>query len=145
MTGEKFSEYITRIMKQKGLSARDVERNSGNRIDNSHVSKFLRGSETNPSANAMKALAAGLGVNPHDVFAAVTGYLSDQSAPSSPDVLEVLSMMEKVAINPELMEVLRELIRLSPEELASHLRLLKFSNQMNRDVREARPRKERNG
>jgi transcriptional regulator with XRE-family HTH domain len=145
MTGEKFSEYVARVMKQRGLTASDVKRNSGNKIDNSHVSKFLRGSETNPSANAMKALAAGLGVNPHDVFAAVTGYPPDQTTPSSPDVLEVLSMMEKVAMSPELMEALRELIRLSPEELASHLQLLKFSYQKERDVREVKPRKEKKG
>jgi transcriptional regulator with XRE-family HTH domain len=145
MTGEKFSEYIARVMKQKGLSARDVERNSGNRIDNSHVSKFLRGSETNPSANAMKALAAGLGVNPHEVFAAVTGYHPDPATPSSPDVLEILSMMEKVAINPDLREVLRELIRLSPEELTSHLQLLRFSSEKNEDVRAVRSRKKSSG
>ena len=145
MTGEKFSEYLARVMKQKGLSARDVERNSGNKINNSHVSKFLRGTETNPSANAMKALAAGLGVNPHDIFAAVTGYLPDETPPSSPDVLEILSMMEKIAINPDLREALRELMRLSPEELASHLQLLRFSNEKTQDVIAVRSRKERNG
>ena len=145
MKGEKFSEYIARVMKQKGLSARDVERNSGNKIDNSHVSKFLRGSETNPSANAMKALAAGLDVNPHDVFAAVTGYLPDQDNPPPPDVLEILSIMEKVAMNPELLDALRELTRLAPEELASHLQLLKFSNEKNQDVKAVRSRKKKKG
>lgn len=141
MTVEKFSEYVARVMKQKGLTARDVERNSGNRIDNSHVSKFLRGIETNPSANAMKALAAGLGVNPHEVFTAVTGCLSDEGHRSSPDVMEILSMIEKLAMDSQLMEALREFIRLTPDERRSHLQLLRFSSDTNEEVKQIKPRK----
>ncbi len=145
MTVEKFSEYLARVMKQKGLTARDVERNSGKKIDNSHVSKFLRGTETNPSANAMKALAAGLGVNPHEVFTAVTGCLSDEGRRSSPDVMEILNMIEKVAMDFQLMEALREFIRLSPEERASHLQLLRFSSEMSEEVKQVKSRKKTKG
>lgn len=130
MGSEKFSEYLFRVMKQKGLNARDVERNSDKRIDSSHVSKFLRGVETNPSANAMKALAAGLGVNPHDVFTAVTGCSPDDGR-SSPDVMEIISMMERVAMDPELMEGLRELARLPFGERAPILKLARFSGEEN--------------
>jgi transcriptional regulator with XRE-family HTH domain len=60
MSREAFSDYVRRVMKQKGLKAADVERNSGDKIDRSHVSKFISGTETNPSAKAMMALAKGL-------------------------------------------------------------------------------------
>jgi transcriptional regulator with XRE-family HTH domain len=125
MKSEKFSDYVGRVMKQKGLNTRDVERNSGKKIDSSHVSKFLRGIETNPSANAMKALAQGLRVNPHEVFTAVTGCLPDDHPPS-PDVMELLAMMEKVAMNPDLMEALRALAGLPPEGRAAFLDLVRF-------------------
>jgi len=126
MKSEKFSHYLKRVMKQKGLNTRDIERNSGKRIDSSHVSKFLREVETNPSANAMKALAAGLDVNPHEVFTAVTGCAEDDK-PASPDVMEILAMMERVATDPELMEAMRGLIRLSKEGRAAVLQMLRFS------------------
>ena len=48
MKREGFDEYIRRVMKQKGLKAVDVERNSGSKIDRSHVSKFMRGSRDEP-------------------------------------------------------------------------------------------------
>lgn len=80
MSGEEFKEYVRRVMNQKGLKAVDVERNSGRTIDRSHVSKFLSGAETNPSAKAMVALAKGLTVDPHEVFAAVTGCAPNENA-----------------------------------------------------------------
>jgi transcriptional regulator with XRE-family HTH domain len=129
MKSEKFSDYLRRVMTQKGLNTRDIERNSGRKIDSSHVSKFLRGVETNPSANAMIALAAGLGVNPHDVFTAVTGCPLDAAGTPSPDVMELLSLMEKVAIDPELMEALRGLARLSAEGRGAILELVRFSDE----------------
>jgi transcriptional regulator with XRE-family HTH domain len=130
-------------MKQKGLNTRDVERNSGKRIDSSHVSKFLRGVETNPSANAMKALAAGLRVNPHEVFTAVTGCSTDESRPSSPDVMELLAVMEKVAMNPELMETLRGLAGLPLEGRTAILELIRFSNEKNQPVKKRKPNKKK--
>lgn len=134
MRSEKFSSYLNRVMKQKGLNARDIERNSGKRMDSSHVSKFLRGVETNPSANAMKALAAGLGVNPHEVFAAVTGCSPDGGDTSLPDVMEMLAMMQKVAGDPVLMETLRGLTEISEEGLAAVLDLMEFYYKQNRQA-----------
>jgi transcriptional regulator with XRE-family HTH domain len=142
MESEKFSEYLFRVMRQKGLNARDVERNSDKRIDSSHVSKFLRGVETNPSANAMKALAAGLGVNPHEVFTAVTGCSPDDSRASSPDVMELISMMERVAMDPDLMDGLRSLARLPIGERDPILELVKYSGVVNQEEpRKARKKK----
>lgn len=142
MESEKFSDYLYRVMKQKGLNARDIERNSGKKIDSSHVSKFLRGVETNPSANAMKALAAGLGVNPHEVFTAVTGCRLDESRSSSPDVMELIAIMEKVAMDPELMNALRVLARIPTGGRAAISELVKFSSEKNQqEQRKTRKKK----
>ena len=141
MKSEKFSDYVARVMKQKGLNTRDIERNSGKKIDSSHVSKFLRGVETNPSANAMKALATGLRVNPHEVFTAVTGCSTDEGRLSPPDVMELLAVMEKVAMNPELMETLRALAGLPLEGRSAVLELVKFSNEKNEQPPYSKPNK----
>lgn len=135
MGRETFGEYVGRVMRQKGLNATDVERNSGGKIDRSHVSKLVRGVETNPSANAMMALAAGLGVDPHDVFTAVTGCAPGEGRPPAPDVMQILSMMERVAADAELMEATRGLMRMPKRGRAAVSKLLKLSEERNRQVR----------
>ena len=131
MSKETFGEYVQRMMRQKGLNATDVERNSGNKIDRSHVSKFIRGVEVNPSASVMMALAAGLDVNPHDVFTAVTG-----SAPQEgkPDVQEILDMIERVTTDSQLMAVVRGLLRLSKDGRRTISRMMKFTHEQNQQV-----------
>jgi len=136
MRRETFGEYVARVMKQKGLGATDVERNSGNKIDRSHVSKIMRGVEKNPTAKAMLALAAGLGVGPHEVFTAVTGCPPDESQSNAPDVREILSMMERVAMDPELAEALRGFMRISEGGRAAVTRMLRFSYEENQPVRQ---------
>ncbi len=143
MKGENLSEYICRVMKLKNLNARDVERNSGNKINNSHVSKLMKGIETNPSANAMKALASGLGVNPHEILTAATGCPPDDSQPSALDVLELLSVIEKLATDAELIEALRGLLRLTPDERAVHLRLMSLPVGEKQTAKPIKPRKKK--
>ncbi len=123
MKSENLSEYVSRVMRQKNLNARDVERNSGNKINNSHVIKLMKGIETNPSMNAVKALAEGLDVNPHEILTATTGRPPDDRPPAV-DVMELLGMIEKLASDPELIEALRGLLRLSKEERTVHLRMM---------------------
>lgn len=129
MSREGFDEYIRRVMKQKGLKAVDVERNSGSKIDRSHVSKFMRGVETNPSANAMMALAAGLGVNGHEIFTAVTGCVPDDGKPPLADVLEFLALVEKVAADPELVEAVRGMVSLPQRGRTAMLKILKLHGE----------------
>lgn len=134
MRKETFDEYVQRVMKQKGLNATDVERNSGHKIDRSHVSKFIRGVEVNPSASVMMALAAGLDVNPHEVFTAVTGSAPEEG---KPDVQEILDMVERVTTDSQLMAVVRGLLRLSKDGRRSISRIMKFTHEQNQQ--EGRP------
>jgi len=140
MNRETFGEFVERVMKQKGLKAVDVERNSGGKIDRSHVSKFISGVETNPSAKAMMALAKGLKVDPHEVFTAVTGCPPGEGRSSAPDVLEILNLIERAATDAELMAVLRGLIRLSKEGLTTFTRTLSFCSEQQQ---QAKPRAKR--
>jgi transcriptional regulator with XRE-family HTH domain len=145
MSIEILSEYVRRVMTQKGLKAVDVERNSGGKIDRSHVSKIINGIETNLSAKAMMALAAGLEVDPHEVFTAVTGCPSNEGPSKAPDMLEVLNLIERVATNAELMGALRGLIRLSKEDLAAVTKTLSFYDQEQQSVRPRDRRAQKRG
>ena len=143
MKGENLSEYICRVMRLKNLNARDVERNSGNKINNSHVSKLMKGIETNPSVNAIKALARGLGVNPHEILTAATRCPPDESQPPAVDVLEFLGVIEKVATDTELIEALQGLLRLTPEERTVHLRLMSLPVEEKQSTKQVKSRKKR--
>jgi transcriptional regulator with XRE-family HTH domain len=130
MSGEEFKEYVRRVMNQKGLKAVDVERNSGRTIDRSHVSKFLSGAETNPSAKAMVALAKGLTADPHEVFAAVTGCPLNENASSGLDILELLSLLERIAADPPLVDALRGLVGLPEKGRVAFVNMLKLRREL---------------
>jgi hypothetical protein len=131
MSGETFSDYVRRVMRQKELKAVDVERNSGGKIDRSHVSKMMGGVEKNPSANTMMALAKGrLKVDPHEVFTAVTGCPSDDGKSPELNVRELLALIERISADLELLEALRGLVRLPETGRIAFLNTLKFSEEM---------------
>jgi len=60
-------------MKEKGLTAHDVERNSNNEITNAYVVGIKNGNYTNPSPQKINALAKGLGVDPAFLFELASG------------------------------------------------------------------------
>jgi transcriptional regulator with XRE-family HTH domain len=126
MTPESLSEYVERIMRQKGLNLHDVERNSKHKITNSYISKIIRGRVTNLTADKTIALAQGLGVSPFDVFQAMCG-----QSPTQEEFLDarvLVDMLQKLVMNPRLMEILRlsdRLVREDQDKLLLALRYVK--------------------
>jgi transcriptional regulator with XRE-family HTH domain len=70
---ESLGEMVARIMDSKNLSSFDVERRSGNKINQSYVIKIKNGRVKNPSDEKKQALADGLGVTFEEVSAAARG------------------------------------------------------------------------
>lgn len=133
MERETLRWYVRRIMRQKGLNARDIERNSSKKIDNSYVSKILSGRVANPSVNAIVALAEGLGVDPHEVFAAASGCTIGGSNSVTADAVMLLDAMQSIVADPQLIQALKEWGRLPPDDREQMLRSLRFMNgQSNR-------------
>ena len=116
------SRFVRQVMKQKGLTQRDIELRSGGKITDGYVADILSGDAKNPSAEKIKALAQGLGINPHELFDVVCGPFeegeSEQASVALSPVVPFLEMMLEVADDPELMKIVQELIRLYPEERA---------------------------
>ena len=70
---ETLAQYVTRIMKEKKLRPKDVERRSGDEIDDAYVIKIMNGITTNPSISKTQALAQGLGVDEDELFRVARG------------------------------------------------------------------------
>lgn len=125
-------DYVRSAMKRKGLTLRDIERNSGGRITDGYVSGIINGEAKNLTVEKLKALAAGLGVDVIDLFEAACGNFDQakQQAVNDPShSLMVLALMQKVVISPELTEILQEIVRISPDDRPMVLRALRTLNE----------------
>ena len=129
---ETLSEYVRRVMQQKGLGVRDIERNSKNAITNSHISKVLAGTAQNLTSDKIVALALGLDVNPHKVFSVVSGHSQDSERP---DLMVFADVIQKLAMNPILLDVLQELFQLEGRDHKDMLTMLRTLNKRNQKGR----------
>lgn len=122
---ETLSDYVKRIMKQKDIGVRDIERNAKKRITASHVSKIINGNAVNLTADKIVGLALGLQVDPHEVFSVISGHpISDEPLSAA----EFSDLMQKVAVNPVLVAILKELVKMDQERQMVVLEGVTFSN-----------------
>ncbi len=125
--------YVKRIMAQKGLTLRDIEMRSDAKITDGYVADILRGTAANPSAEKIRALAVGLGVDAHALFDVVCGPFAPGTGQASEytpaNTFEFVETMLEVASNPELMKIVDEAIQLMPEERSVVLKSLRAINE----------------
>jgi transcriptional regulator with XRE-family HTH domain len=138
---EDLKRYVKRVMKQKGLTLRDIEIRSGGKITDGYVSGIITGIAKNPSVEKIKALAQGLGVSIDEVFHVACGTLDPRTSKlqgmDSSQFVMLLDLMHQIVVNPDLMEILKELVYLGPDERAVMLRTLKAINQSDQPQRNA--------
>ena len=111
---ETLSQFVQRIMRQKGLNLIDVERGSRHLISSSYIGRVLNGTVKNLTTDKMIALARGLDVDPYQIFAA--SYGEPPAKQDTANMLIVLDMMQKLVVNPEVLEAVEELLRMPPKE-----------------------------
>jgi transcriptional regulator with XRE-family HTH domain len=119
MPGEDLGRYVTRVLKQRGMTVRDVEESSGGGISNGYVSDIMSGRQVNPSADKLLALAGGLGVDVHELLDAALNEKSKRApGPEAEriDPVALLELMKKVVGSPALVELLHEASVLEPKE-----------------------------
>jgi transcriptional regulator with XRE-family HTH domain len=97
---ETLGQFVTRIMKQKNLTIRDVEERG--KLTHSYVARAMKGKVKNPTLRIMVGLAKGLDVDLYDVFKAASG----QSPREGMDPLLLLQVIQKAFLHPELLEVI---------------------------------------
>lgn len=109
--------YIARIMKEKGLRVRDIRRRSAGTITESYVSEILKGAAYNPSIEKLAALGRGLGVDPVELFTVASGAALRQDESrrvvDRAYALNVLDMMRRIALSPDLVDITQEVAQLS--------------------------------
>jgi hypothetical protein len=132
---ETLSQYVERIMRQKALSFIDVERGSKGKISASYIGRILKGTVTNLTTEKIVALAQGLDVDPYEIFAA--SYGQPPAKQDTTNVLVVLDLMQKLVMNPELLEAVEELLHMSPKDRAVLLQTVKrVSKEKAKDKKE---------
>lgn len=130
-------EYVKRVMKLKGLTQKDVQRMSGDRITDGYVASITTGRASNLSVDKLIALADGLGVDSDELFHVACGQQPDVRARSGnrPDSMMILETVQKAVMSPAVTQILDEVVRLSPDQRAG---LLAFINRMGSVKRKSR-------
>src|SRR5437588_3425107 len=117
---EKLADYVGRVIKQKQLKLRDVERRAGGKITNGYISGIINSRIKNISLEKLRALAKGLEVDVYELFSAAMGeprQLADEvSSYAQPDLLWLLGIMQEIATTPELLKILHELVQMTPKD-----------------------------
>ena len=143
----RLSTHVRSVMRQKGLTLRDIEIRSQGKITDGYVADILRGAASNPSAEKIKALALGLGVDAHALFDVVCGPFEqpagepprdDASDEDTSNLVAFLEAMQEVADNPELTKILGETLQLAAEERKIVLRMLESLNERTRKSKRAK-------
>jgi len=117
---EKLADYVRRVMKQKQLKLREVEKRSGGDITNGYISGIITGRINNVSISKLQALAKGLEVDVHELFSAAVGGSSQEAdasaSRSQPDLFWLLGVLQEAAKSPTILKVLQELMEMTPRE-----------------------------
>lgn len=114
---ESLAAYVKRIMKEKGLSSRDVQARSGKKIADSYVNKITSGKTKNPSISKTQALAIGLGVDEDEVFKVARGIPIGESGSRGGEAWPtniLVDAITKITSNPDLTRVVKALLKAKP-------------------------------
>ena len=117
---ESLAQYVKRVMKEKGLSSRDVQARSGNKIADSYVNKITSGKTKNPSISKTQALAVGLGVDEDEVFKIARGIPLGESGsrggePWPTNIL--VDAITKITSDPDLTRAVKGLLKAKPAKV----------------------------
>ena len=141
---ENLGEYVKRVIKEKDLKLRDVERRSGGQITNGYISGIINGKITNLSVEKLLALAKGLDVDEHEIFSAAIGEarksISELSSKAAPDAQWLVDIMQEIIVNPELADIVHDLVNLSRDELAM---VMKVARSLSERVNDSEGGKEK--
>ena len=129
---ETLAEYVSRIMQEKNLHAKDVQRRSGDKIDDAYVIKIMKGITTNPSISKTQALAEGLGVDEDELFrvARALPLKGKQTKGGEPWPGPVLAKaIVQIVASPELTRAVKTLLSLKPAKLKAMVALIESEKE----------------
>jgi transcriptional regulator with XRE-family HTH domain len=131
---ETLSEYLDRVMRQKGFNPPDVQERCG--IAESYVRRILNGTVTNLTVKTIATLAQGLEIDPVDLF--VAAYGKPIEAREGVDMMLLADTVQKLIMNPELIQVLQEWVRIPKEHQKTFLQTFKLVQKQKRKAPRSR-------
>ena len=144
---EDLSRYVRRILAEKRLSFRDVQRASSGGITQGYVGALVNGRYANPSVEKLKALARGLGESEETLFRVARGLSlsSEEGGDARGEGLQpkaLVDLMHRIVSDSELANLVQELAELPP-----HARqvLLKVVRSLGESRADEHPTKRRRG
>src|SRR5215212_11916768 len=120
---EPFGQYLERILHQRRLTPKEAAKKCG--ITNSYIGRIIKGQGGNHSVETILAIADGLELDPHEVFAAATGRARAERGLVDP--LFIIDLIQKMLVEPQGLEILRQWMKLpkqDQEQLLDFLKLL---------------------
>lgn len=119
------ARYVSRTMKTKGLSARDVAEGANGQITRAGVEAIRKGTAKSPTVDAILGLARGLSVDRYEIFNIACGPREPQkSEPGFDEILETSELVELLngeRLGPWLRAIVQNGARLEPNELEALL------------------------
>jgi transcriptional regulator with XRE-family HTH domain len=141
---ENLADYVKRVVKQKRLKLRDVERSSGGKITNGYISGIVNGKISNVTLEKLRALATGLDVDAYELFSAAMDEpreLADEMASyARPDVMWLLEMMQEIAATPELLKIIHELVQMPAKDRQIVVKVIESITKSKRPARSVQRR-----
>jgi transcriptional regulator with XRE-family HTH domain len=122
---ETFGEYLERLLRQRNLTPKQAAIKCG--ITDSYIGRIIKGQGKNYSVVTILALADGLGLDPHEVFAAATGRPKEGSGLVDP--LFIINLIQKILVEPGGLEILQQWVRLSKQDRGKLLEFIKLFNE----------------
>src|SRR5579862_5621347 len=115
---EGLGEYVRRIMRDRRLTIREVQKRSGDRIGQSYIGLIAQGTYTNLTVEKVKALANGLGVDEDEIFEVARGRggVDRVKHNGSYELLMALDVIRQLAATPNGIEIVRDFLSLPLEE-----------------------------
>jgi transcriptional regulator with XRE-family HTH domain len=78
---EKLSDYLRRVISEKGLKYRQVAERSGGRISHAAISDIISGKTKEVKVETLKALSKGLDIPEEEIFAVARGKSPEPMTP----------------------------------------------------------------
>jgi transcriptional regulator with XRE-family HTH domain len=139
---ETIGEYLTRLMRQKNLTAKELADRCG--LTDSYIGRLCKSTYANLTVDTIKKLATAFEVDAHEVFTAASGVPASQ-APQI-DLLLLLDAMQKLINHPIGFDLLRQLLEFSSGDCKQLLDYLEYfkrapAKSKSKPGKRGRPRK----
>jgi len=122
---ETIGEYLTRLMRQKNLSPKELAERCG--LTDSYIGRLCKSTYANLTIDTMKKLAKAFDVDVHEVFTVASGVPPSEKPQT--DLLVVLDQMQKLGTDKNGPEALRQLLGFSADERKAVLDYIAYCKQ----------------